>query len=272
MPIALAPLIPAIIGAGASVGTSLINKSGRSGSSSSSLLPPGLDTNALSGLIGQQKDLAGFLTGEGKSMLTEGKGTLNQPMDFYQSLLGGDRTKLMESLAPEIAAINAQFRQPLKEATLTGRGSSLVPDLEGGRQSAISNLIFSGRPQAADKLTSIAQGLMSLGTQQVGMGGNVLGQAAGEVLDYNSLIRGIQAQTRNDSANMLGSLGSSFGPLLADILRGVFDKSGSGGSSTMGTPDLSPAGDAVDPSVLAGLLTSMGGAPEIKASWLGGKG
>lgn len=257
----LAALLPALIGAGASIGSTLIAKHGSK--SSSSLLPPGLDTTALTGLVGQQKDLAGFLTGEGKSTLTEGKGVLDQPLDFYQSLLGGDRTRIMESLAPEMAAINAQFRQPLKEAALTGRGSSLVPDLEGGRQSAISNLIFSERPAAADKLTSIAQGLMSLGTQQVGLGGNILGQATGEVLDYNSLIRGLQAQTRNDSANLLGSLGSSLGPLLAEILRGKI-----GGDAGPATPN-PPKIVLPDP---FGYLTSMTNAPEIKASWLSGTG
>ncbi len=266
MPLVAAPVLAAIIGGGASIGSSLISKH-KSGGGSSSLLPPGLDTTALKGLIDKQTGLSDFLTTEGKSTLTEGHGTLLKPMDFYQKILGGDRTRIMESLAPEVAAINAQFGQPLKEATLTGRGSSLVPDLEAGKQSAISNLIFSERPQAADKLTAIAQGLMSLGTQQVGLGGNILGQAAGETLDYNSLIRGLQAQTRNDSANMLGSLGASFGPILAEILRGKMGGDEGGGDSTAGKDDAMGGLGG-----LLGLFTSTQGAPEIKSSWLSGTG
>lgn len=259
MPIALA-LAPAIIGAGASIGTSLINKHG---SKNSSLLPPGLDQNSLKGLIGKQTGLADWFGTEGKAALQQGKDTLTQPLDFYQSLLGGDRTKIMESLQPEMAAINAQFRQPLKEATLTGRGSSLVPDLEASKQSAISNLIFSERPAAADKLTQIAQGLMGLGTQQAGLGGGILGQAAGETLDYNQLIRGLQSQHANDTANMLGSLGASLGPILAGILGG--GENGSSGPKTPGPPNI------VMPDPFS-YITSMNPAPEIKSSWLSGTG
>lgn len=228
----IAALLPAIIGAGGAISSSLINHGGSSGSSSGTLLPAGLDQKGLLDLVSQQKDLGGFLQGEGRTTLGQGRQTLTQPLDFFSSLLSGDRTALNEKLAPEIAAINAQFAQPLKEATLTGRGGALASDLNASKQAAISNLMFQERPQAADKLASIAQGLMSLGTQQVGGGASILGQAGGQVLDYNSIIRGIQAQTRNDSANMFGQLGMALGPILQTILGG---RGGSGSSGGLGT-------------------------------------
>lgn len=223
----VAALLPAIIGAGTAITGLLSNRGSSGGSSNSSVLPSSLDQTALSSMIGKQTGLADFFTDTGKSTLNKGGSTLQGPLDFYQSILGGDRTAMSEALAPEVAAINAQFRQPLKEAQITGRGGALAPDLEASKQSAISNLLFQERPAAADKLASIAQGLMGLGTQQMGLGANTLGQAGGELLDYNSIIRGIQAQTRGDSANMWGQLGMSLGPILQAILGG--SKSSGGG-------------------------------------------
>lgn len=278
MPIAFA--IPAILGAAGTLGSSLINRSGRSGSNNSVLLPPGLDTAALTSAIGDQRNLANFLTGEGRDTLTQGHDVLGQPLSFYQALLGGDRTKLTETLAPEIAAINAQFRAPLAEAQLTGRGSSLQPDIEAGRQSAISNLFFKERPIAADKLTGIAQGLMNLGTTQVGMGGNLFTDIAGEINSYNQTIRGLQAQTANQGSSGWSSLGASLGPLLTQILS-----PGSGGSSGGPTlPTINPAalepgdigGDpalpdfmgSFSPAMINSLTMSGYQQPEVDASWL----
>lgn len=214
----LVALLPALIGAGGGIASSLINKHG---SNKSPLLPAGLDHNALLSSINTQKGLADTFKTQGADFLGQGHDVLNQPLHYLQSILGGDRTSIMEALAPEIAAINAQFKAPLAQAGITGRGTSLQPDLEAGKQSAISDLFFKERPQAADKLTGIAQGLMNLGLGSQQAGAGVAGDVSKEILDYNSIIRGIQAQQSSQSAGVMGGLGASLGPVLATVLGGL---------------------------------------------------
>lgn len=267
-------LLPAIIGAAGGIGGALINKSGRSGGGSTPLLPAGLDQNALLGDINAQRDLSKTFQSQGASLLGQGQHTLNQPLSYYQSILGGDRTKIMEAMAPGIAAINAQFKAPLTEAGISGRGSALAPDLEASKQSAISNQIFQAQPQAADKLSSIAQALMNTGLSSEQTGASVLGQAAGETLDYNAIIRGIQAKASSDNAGLFGSLGTSLGPILKAILT---PNTGGGGTNpsapAINLGNLGGTGGETDPSLNPALLSSLihlgsGGAPSFNSSWL----
>lgn len=225
----LAALAPELIGLGSTIVGGLMGRHNQpSTGGAGPLLPSGLDQGGLLNLINKQTGMGDALSLRGTSTLDRGESTLTGPLNYFSSILSGDRGSLMEALAPEVAAVNAQYQAPLKEASIMGRGSALQPDLEAKRQSDISNLFFQQRPMAADKLTSIAQGLMALGTQQTGMGGQMLQGASRDVLDYNSIIRGIQAQTRNDTPAMFASLGQSLGPLLASILGGIGGKGGGG--------------------------------------------
>jgi hypothetical protein len=276
MPAAIAiPLITSAIAGGSSIAASAISKHG---SNQTPLLPAGLDHNALLSSINTQKGLADIFQHQGADFLGQGHDVLNQPLHFLQNILGGDRTALMESLAPEIAAINAQFKAPLNMAGITGRGSSLQPDLEAGRQSAISNLFFQQRPAAADKLTGIAQGLMNLGLGSQQAGAGVTGDVSKELLDYNGIIRGIQAQQSSQSAGAMGALGSSLGPLLKQVLTGVLNK---GGPAAPPVPPIDwhlpdtdnvqmpgANGFNIDPAVISSLINFGQDSPNIYSSWL----
>jgi len=283
MPLAaIAPIVGAsLIGGGASIASSLINKkkSSGGGTSNSALLPAGLDTTALQGILGKQQGLADTFQKQGLGTLEKGSGVLEGPLKYLQSILGGDRTAIMEAMAPEVANINAQFRAPLAQANITGRGSSLLPDLEAGRQSAISNQLFQARPAAADKLTGIAQGLMTLGTTQEQMGAGVLSDASHEILDYNAIIRGIQAQQSAANSNMWGQLGSQLGPLLAKVIGGLGGEEGGGldniDPNTPGVPGggWDPSSSTyADPALMSSLLNLGGGTPNFYSSWLGEEG
>lgn len=234
MPIAAA--IPAIIGAAGGIGGALINRSSanKANSQANALLPPGLDQTGLLNFINKQSGTADVLQSLGQGSVDQGASALTGPLSYFSSILGGDRNAIMEAMAPEVAAVNAQFQAPLQQAQLTGRGGALATDLEASRQSGITNAILSARPAAADRLTGIAQNLMNLGTQQIMGGGQVRGNATRDILDYNSIIRGIQAQTRMDNAGMWGSLGTALGPILGSLLGGVFG--GGGGSKPTATP------------------------------------
>lgn len=273
----IAALLPALIMAGGSIGSSLIARHG-SGGGKTPLLPAGLDQNALLSSINTQKGLASTFQTQGNDLLGKGQGVLNQPLDYFSKILGGDRTKIMEAMAPGIAAINAQFKAPLTEAGITGRGSALAPDLEASKQSAISNQIFQAQPAAADKLTGIAQGLMNLGVNQEQAGAGVAGDVSKELLDYNAIIRGIQASQSSQSSSAFAGLGASLGPILARVLSG----GGSGPASPNAPPinlGLPPtdnvpmpgAGDYGNPALISSLINlGSGGAPDFNASWLGG--
>lgn len=276
MPIAI-PIAAALIGAGGSIGSSLINrkKSGGSSASATPLLPPGLDQNALLSTVNQQKDLAALFQKQGADFLSQGGNTLEGPLKYLQGILGGDRTAIMEAMAPEVASINAQFRAPLAQAGITGRGTSLAPDLEASRQSAISNQMFQARPAAADKLTGIAQGLMNLGATQEGLGANVLSTASKEILDYNAIIRGIQAQQSAQSAGAWGALGQSLGPILAQVIGGM--QGDEGGVSPISLPpgvadDVDFGGGAsgadMNPALMSSLIRYGEESPDFFSSWL----
>lgn len=224
----IAAFLPALITAGGTIAGSLLGR--HSGASSSTLLPPGLDTNALTHAITGTQALGNKIAGEGFDTFGQGANTLTGPLSFYNSLLTGDRTSMMQTLAPEISAINEQFNEPLREGALFGRGTGLLPDLDAQRQAAISGLFFKERPMAADKLSGIAQQLMALGTNQQGMGADILGRSTGQILDYNSIIRGIQARGAEANSQMWGQLGSQLGPILGGVLGGVFGKGGGKGS------------------------------------------
>lgn len=279
---AVIPFIPAIIAAGGSIASSLISKGGKGGSSSTPLLPAGLDHNALQGDIQSQRDLAKLFQTQGSELLGQGKDTLQKPLSYFSDILGGDRTKIMEAMAPGIAAINAQFKAPLKDAMIMGRGSALAPDLEASKQSAISNQIFQAQPAAADKLTGIAQGLMGLGVNQEQAGAGILGDATKNVLNYNAIIRGIQAQQSGQTSQMFGQLGTAFGPILKDLLKGIISPSGGGTNPSVPkipSEVLLPQGDidgwggdnsnsGLNPALLSSLINLGSEKPDFAASWL----
>lgn len=211
----IAAFLPAIIGAAGSIGGALLS---RKGSGGSELLPAGLDVKALQDALGAQKELGGFLTRQGQQ-------NLDDPLNFYQGIVGGDRTSMMQTLAPEISAINAQYEAPLTEAKLQGRNSSLIPDIEAQRQGRISDLMFGLRPQAADKLSSIAMSLLNQGS-------GALSDVSGKLVDYNAIMRGIQQQGQARSSSMWSSLGGSLG----NILSGILTPGGGGTMPSVPTP------------------------------------
>ena len=239
----IAAFLPAIIGAAGSIGGALAGRHASGGSSGSSgstpLLPPGLDQQGLLGTIGAQKGISDWFNTTGQSTFGGGMDQLKQIIPYYNTLFSGNRQAILEAAAPEIATINDQFNAPRTEAMLSGRGSALMPDLEAKRQAAISNYIFGVRPAAADKLTGIAQGLMSLGSSQVGAGADVLGRTAGELIDYNSVIRGLQARGAEQSSTMWGQLGTQLGGILSQIFH---SGGGSGGSNPPILPSIYPPG------------------------------
>ena len=274
MPLAAIPAVigASLIGGGTSIGASLLSKHGSG--SKTPLLPAGLDQNALLSSINTQKGLADTFKTQGADFLGQGHDVLSQPLKYLQGILGGDRTALMETLAPEIAAINAQFKAPLNMAGITGRGTSLQPDLEAGKQSAISDLFFKERPAAADKLTGIAQGLMNLGLGSQQAGAGVAGDVSKEILDYNGIIRGIQASQASQSAGAMGTLGASLGPILATILSG--NKGGTPSVTLPGPSNLpnlgvevpQPDTSSLSPALLSSLINFGQDTPNIYSSWL----
>ncbi len=283
MPLAAIPAVigASLIGGGASVATSLLNKkkssSGGTGGAGP-LLPPGLDQTALLNSINTQKGLAGDFAKQGAQFIGEGHEASHLPIEYWSAILGGDRQKILEHMAPEVAAVNAQFRAPLTEAGISSRGSSLAPDLEASRQSAISHELFHARPEAADKLAGISQGLMSLGFNSQTAGAGAAGDVSKELLDYNSIIRGIQAQQSAQGAGAWGSLGASLGPTLAKVLQGtLLDKGGTPGVELPGPSNLPDLGaHPADPNInfLSTIPGVLGGDTnaDFYSSWLNGQG
>lgn len=142
-----------------------------------------------------------------------GKGAMN----FWNTILSGDKTAIMSLLSPEISATNTSFDAASRQIdSLLPRGGGKVSAQAGvdtGRAQSISNLISSARPQAAQQLASLAGlfgqqslGEAGLGVQALGSSGNLsLGQQQLDMQQQqmiNSLISSIASGAGEAAGNI----------------------------------------------------------------------
>src|SRR5689334_2225188 len=109
----LAPAIPAIIGAGASIGSSLI------GSKLGNVNPTPAEQTALN--LTSQAQKTGINAGTG--LLGMGQSTIQQPLNYWSSILSGNRGAITSAMAPEISRIGQGYNQAATtSAALNPRG------------------------------------------------------------------------------------------------------------------------------------------------------
>jgi len=151
---------------------------------------------------------------EGKKLLGQAEGTLQQPIDYWSKLLGGDRASMMSAVAPEAKNIMSQYdtaKQNISKFTPYGGGQtallSELPFKEGGD---IQSLIQKLRPQAASELEGLGKAQAGLSGMVTGEGLQASGQAGNE---FNDLFGALLGQQKMNNQS-LGGMGSA----LADLL------------------------------------------------------
>jgi hypothetical protein len=182
----------------------------------------------MSPLIQAQADTANFNRQQAAIDLPKARATLGSSLDFWNTILKGDRSQVMSMIGPSAdqqAGQTAAANKSLSEfAPRGGRRTLMLGDQPIAAMTDLNRNILNLRAGAPDKQTQIGQILAQLG----------MGETGAATQAGNSAISGAvdQAKLANDSAaasgKTWGTVGSSIGQILL-LMKGL---GGSGGSST----------------------------------------
>lgn len=190
--------IPAIIGAAsiggaASVGSALIAKSG--GGSSKDL-------------IKQQTKNAAFAQEQGAENVKAGRDALQLPLDYYKTLLSGDRNALLTAAAPDVNTVVSQYDSALKQANeFGGLDPTQAAELRFKKAGDITNLLLGKRKEGAQGTERIGGTLLGAGNSELGIASGATGSA-------------LQAQATRDAAGSQasGEIGAGIGSIIAALI------------------------------------------------------
>ena len=151
----LAALLPSIIKGGAMVGSSIL------GSKLSKSKPSLLEQGAL-----DRTDAAGKRGAEMSTNLFDvGMPAVRQPVDYWSSILSGDRSRATSAMGPEISRIGEGYQAAGQtSAALNPRGGP-TPDFLSqqpyNQQRDISTMFQQARPDAAKNLAGTGSNLLA---------------------------------------------------------------------------------------------------------------
>jgi len=224
MPFIPAALLPAIIGAGASVGSTVL------GSKLAKSKPSTLEQQQLdrSSRVGAQGEAIS------KNLFDMGQPAVQQPLNYWSSILSGDRSKMTSAMGPELSRIGGSYQQAGQtSATLNPRGGP-TPDFLSqqpyNQQRDVSMMFQQARPQAAQQSESTGSNLLANSINSL-YGSTAGGQA---VLNFEQQRR---QRDREAGASIGGSIYDIFYPAqgqggLASILGDIFKGGGKTSGST----------------------------------------
>lgn len=179
----------------------------------------------IGGLTNQLSGVADTAAGRGDKTFKFFKQSTKPAMDYWNTLLTGNRNDISQLLAPELGVVsqNAQnAKQNIWNSPRGGGKVSAVSDIENSEMSQMNNLFSQARPQAAEHLAGLGSlfGNLSLGEsgQQVG----ALGGASNNLFGLNKE----QQQVREANAQAWGSIGQGLGMVGATALTGGINPGG----------------------------------------------
>ena len=148
----------------------------------------------------------------GQAGQQQGQSDLGDASNFWQKILGGDRSAISAALSPEISSITSQNDQNRKQqaAMGTARGGGTNAQNQQQQQveqGQITNLINGARPQAAQQVQGI-------GTTELSNSQNLLGLGTGAA----SNLTGDATKSYETSADMNEKQGAGAGQLASLLL------------------------------------------------------
>jgi len=219
----IVPFLPAIIEAAGSIGGALLGGKGGSSTKDES----GQINTLLTDVQGRSDQQAKF----GKQDRKQFRNALDPVSQFFQQILGGDRTAISSVLGPEVEATGKQFDAVSKAisqfAPRGGGRNTALAGAEFEKAAKISDLYAKARPAAAQGLETVA-GLY--GSQATSEGATAMG-------GLSTALSGLLGLRQQDIQKMLanqqfaGGIGQSLGRLLASVLNKGGDKTGSSGGT-----------------------------------------
>lgn len=156
MPVALATLLPHLIGAGATLGAGAIG---------SKLL-----AKSKPSLLEQQQLGRANIAGErgmaiSQNLFDLGLPAVTQPLSYWSSILSGDRSRMTSALGPELSRIGEGYRTAAQtSAALNPRGGptpDFLSEVPYRQQRDVSTLFQQSRPQAAQELAGSGSNLLA---------------------------------------------------------------------------------------------------------------
>lgn len=206
-------LIPLLIKGGAAIGSSLL------GSKLAKSKPSKLEQ--------QQLDQANTLGQRGmevsRNLFDMGQPAVQQPVDYWSSILSGDRSRITSAMGPELSRIGEGYQQAAKtSAALNPRGGP-TPDFLAqqpySQQRDITTLFQQARPQAAQQLAGTGSNLLANAINALYGSTN----AGRSILDFEQQRR---ARDREAGTSIGKGIYDIFFPAtgggLSDILGGIF--------------------------------------------------
>lgn len=173
--------------------------------------------SAFKPLITQQASNSAYASGEAKDSLGGFKETIKGPMDYWQTLLGGDEQAIMELLGPESSAIETAYgNQAKSNAQFNPRGGGEVTQnsqLQTEKLKTLGDMILKLRPEAANQLSSIASLFANLGLGELSASTGASSSGISGLLQN----RGINLNERQMRVNNLNQQMSAIGTILAGI-------------------------------------------------------
>lgn len=152
----------AALGAGGSIAGGMLSNRGKK-------LTPA-EQQAQSQQLANMRQGAGYanqLFPMGTDYLQRGTNTLSPVLQYYASLLGGNRNALLQQLSPEVEQINqgydSAFQSSRNLAPRGGGSSALYSELPFRKSADISSLFMNARPAAAAGLGEIGTNFMNTG-------------------------------------------------------------------------------------------------------------
>jgi hypothetical protein len=178
------------------------------------------ETAALTGATGA----ANTLGQTGSSLLSQGRGYLQQPAGYYQSLLSGNRAAMSNATAAPRAQLQEGYRGAQSGLATSGIRGAAKDQLAGNLQrqgaSQIAGLTTGVQPAAAGALAGLSGNLLQAGAPMLGQSGTIFGNLLGQGANNRQYARGEGQQT----GAAIGNLVAGAGPLLQGAFGG--DNSG----------------------------------------------
>lgn len=140
-----------------------------------------------------QRQLAQRAAGFGGRFEQMGFRGLRKPFNYYSGILSGDRSQMMQAIAPEARQVTDLYQQGLQQRELTPRGggtSQLYANLPFQQARSIMDIYQRARPAAAQGLAQIGQAA----SQNVLAGYGTGLQGGQSLMNYNLYNRQLQYQ------------------------------------------------------------------------------
>lgn len=154
--------------------------------------------------------IADTASGRGDKTFKFFKQSAKPVMDFWKTILGGDRTEISQLLAPELSTISNTYSNAKKNLWMSPRGGgkvSSVEDLEAKQAEQTGNLFATARNTASNNLTNLSQIFGNLSLGEAGQGIGALGSSTQGLFGLNEE----QQRIRDQRNQALGALGSGVG-------------------------------------------------------------